>query len=173
MNAERNSRGRYGGEDPVGPTPETVAKLQADVLLTLVQNDILTTDQERAGREIASIWRAIMRGMFGTSNAAGVRTSSRRKDPTDAMSETESKYHAETYLPWATCQASRLAVKFPRLTYADVVYRLAVANENPLAVAQEIKVAPGVLIAALQDALEWYAQRMEMREKAKRSRRAS
>lgn len=173
MVQQRNSAGRFGNEDPVGPTPQTLAKLQPDNLLALVQNNILTTDQERAGREIACIWRALMRGLFGTSNAAGERSSPRKKDPTDAMTETESRWHAGTYLPWARGKASRLAIKFPRVMYSDIVYRLAVANENPLSVAQEFNVKPGVLVAALQDALTWYADAMEAREKADRRSRAS
>lgn len=68
LNPTRASLGRRRGRprrnEEIGPTPETLAKLDRDVLLTMLEGGQITADQEVAARELSSMWRALQRGML-------------------------------------------------------------------------------------------------------------
>jgi hypothetical protein len=52
-------RGRPRTNDPVPPTPETLAKLQPDLLDQLVKREAITLDEASAGRECLDAWEVI------------------------------------------------------------------------------------------------------------------
>ena len=93
----KSSRGRVSAIDRevVGPTPETLAKLQADPFNVLVILGMLDTAQRDAGLEIRAIWYAITGRLMAK---CGERSPTRGGD---GMSEKLAQAHALVYLPWA------------------------------------------------------------------------
>jgi hypothetical protein len=156
-------------DDAVGPTPETAAKLERDVLLALTESGVLSLDQERAGREIADVWRALMRGFFGTFNLEGAKVSGRVREPVDAMTQSEARVYASTYLPWAKQEVRALVVNFPKLTRCDLAYRVCAANQSPDTIARGFQVDRYALIGPLRDALDNYQRFIDARERRKAS----
>jgi hypothetical protein len=168
MARTEKKRGRPKRRDEaVGPTPETAAKLEPDVLLGLTEAGVLTLEQERAGREIADVWRALMRGFFGTFNPDGARLSGRVREPVDAMTQGEARIYATTYLPWAKQEVRALVVNFPKLTRCDLAYRVCAANQSPETVARAFQVDRFALIQPLRDGLDNYLRFIDARERRK------
>lgn len=76
-------RGRPKFEREIGPTPETLAKLQCDTLDALLKAKILSKEEATAGREILDAWELITDPVaaassnwgraFGRSHVEGVR----------------------------------------------------------------------------------------------------
>ena len=166
--AAKKKRGRPKRRDQnLGPTPQTAAKLERDVLLALTESGVLALEQERAGREIADIWRALMRGFFGTFNLDGAKLSGRVREPVDAMTQAEARIYASTYLPWAKREVRALVVNFPKLTRCDLVYRICAANQSLETVARAFQVDRHALIGPLRDALDNYLRFIDARERRK------
>jgi histone H3/H4 len=85
----------------VKPTRETEAKLKADPIARLVQNETLTRERGRAAIEIREIIEATMAGML--ARAADFRTSGGRPQ----IPERIAMMHAQHYRPWAVYLAGQ------------------------------------------------------------------
>ena len=152
-------RGRPRRNQDIGPTPQTAAKLERDVLLTMLEAGELTAEQEAAGRELYVMWRALQRGMFpqmrvdGTGHTPGRQSA---RSPFGRMSDFEASVWADRYKPWAASETKTLVVRMPKLSRLDLARRIIEYNTRPACVASVFGVSKAFLVTALQESLETY-----------------
>ncbi len=145
--------------EKIDPTPETAAKLKADVLTELCRKGILGNDQEAAAWEILTVWRAIMRGMYPAMKTESERERSTGKvrDPFERMTPTERFYWEHHYKPWSNNEGRIWVQKFPRLTRFQLALSVIVENEDLEYLEQMFHVKQDDLIRALRATLDRYS----------------
>ncbi len=152
-------RGRPRRNQDVGPTPQTAAKLERDVLLAMLAAEELTAEQETAGRELYALWRALQRGMFpqmrvdGTGQSPGSQCA---RSPFARMSDFEASVWAERYKPWAAAETKVFVVRVPKLSRFDLVRRVVENNTRPMCVASVFGVSEAHIVTALKESLDCY-----------------
>jgi len=151
-------RGRPKREKGIAPTPETLAKLQPNVLPSLVYNGILDLDQEKAGEEIAHVYHTLHRGLLpagGIENDRSIATGTLR-DPFARMSTGERNAWEFRYKPWANNESKKLIRKRPRLCRWKLTLLITHENERPEVLAARYQVEYPKIIRYLKDSLNEY-----------------
>lgn len=146
-------------EESVGPTPQTLAKLERDQLSHLLSEGELNPDQERAGRKIHSFTMALRRGSVPTSSfKAGLVARGKRapKSPTEKLNETQALHWSRVYSPWAKAMSREVVARRPPLTALGLIERVVNENSNPVGLAASHSLAPAQLLEHLRDALDRY-----------------
>lgn len=161
-------RGRPNKNVPdVGPTPETVAKLQPDQLSALLARGKISPDHERAGRSLHSLTSALQRGMspvsqLQTPSSAGKRKTA--KSPLDRLSGREETAWAAIYRPWANIASQTIVARRPKLTLMDLTLRVVESNQKPRGIAAFFEMTEEQVLSRLIDGLDLYIAQ----EKAKK-----
>ncbi len=142
-----------------GPTPETVAKLKPDILQCLLDQDLITADQESAAHELTYMWRALQRGMLpqaklGLSSPMPGRKQAR--SPFARMSDREMEVWCARYKPWAVSEAKAIVVKAPRLLRLDLTRNIVEKNADPRRIALEFAVRVDRLLDEFRLSLDSY-----------------
>ena len=94
-------RGRPKKNKSIPPTPETVAKLEPDVVQLLMLNNQITQEQENAClilREIATALQQKVRPFLNTTYAD--KKTNNTKDPFDNLSDYQLWLYSEVIIPW-------------------------------------------------------------------------
>jgi len=150
----RPSRAEMRFAEETGPTPETVAKLEGDALLDLVERGDLNVDQERAGRAINAVWEELERLFFRTSNGELTRVSQSHRDLSDAMSHALARRLRDLHQPWASREIEKTLG--PGVTRYGVVWRLCNLNWPPKFIAANTGLKEHAVLCALRDSLDVY-----------------
>jgi hypothetical protein len=106
----------------VGATQQTAAKLRADTLQFLFNRQQITAEHERAGREIAAMYRALGRAFLRTQRlgAGGVGG-----EPADALTQKEAFIYTKRFKPWVTQAKKWLVAQWPtKFTQYDLVLKI-------------------------------------------------
>lgn len=162
MNALRGRKGfqrkhQMTAAEDIGPTPETVAKLEGDALLELVQTGRISVDQERSGREINSVWETLYRLIGGGVKADyGRAGGGGGRDLPDAMSFGMARMLANRHQPWASREIEKTLA--PGVTRYGIVWRLCNLNWPLRAIARNTGLHEAVVLRALRDSLDVYQQ---------------
>jgi len=152
-------RGRPKREENCGPTPETTAKLEPDVLLVLRQHDHVTPEQETAARELHAMWRALKRGMLPQSKVVPASPIPGRKQvrsPFARMNDYELELWSERYRPWANAESRTLVTGWPRLSRLELTRRIVEDNATPAAIGAMHGLAQTQVMEHLRNALDRY-----------------
>ena len=143
--------------DRTDPTPETAAKLQPNVLTTLLHDSIITGEQHAAAEEIAGVWQALSRSLTARSAAADlIRHSGQSPDPFGLMNSDEIWRWQKRYKPWANGQSKKIVSRRPPLCRFRLTLKVAADNMWPLLVSVRHQVPLGATVNALRDALDAY-----------------
>tara|TARA_R100001510_G_C7644686_1_gene202089 strand:- start:1083 stop:1658 length:576 start_codon:yes stop_codon:yes gene_type:complete len=94
-------RGRPKKNKSIPPTPETVAKLEPDVVQLLMLNNQITQEQENACLLLREIGTALQRKVrpFLNTTYADTKTNN-TKDPFDNLSDYQLWLYSEVVIPW-------------------------------------------------------------------------
>lgn len=138
----------------LGPTSQTVAKLEADVLKELAQARRITTDQERAGREINAVWEALGRLVGGLACADPGRAGGGGADPIEAMPNMIAGYLHNRHQPWASREIEKVVA--PGITRYGIVWRVCNLNWDLELVALACRLPERIVLRALRDSLDVY-----------------
>ena len=117
-------------EEFVGATVETAAKLQPDVVQSLVYGERITDDEERKLMLIRRTYETLSRGMLPSGGVLNERSKATgmQSDMFTHMSENERNNWQFIYKPWANL-ASKIIVKTkPRLCGWSLAIKLAYEN---------------------------------------------
>ena len=108
-NRDRNLiRARHGG------TPEALAKPRSkDPITMLVEKGKLDTGQERAAREIATIYQAVTAALMAKIGGWKGSKGSGRGFAEDRMSEEIAILHHDRYIPWTRALAKQDDISLP------------------------------------------------------------
>lgn len=146
----------------VPATPETLRKLQQDVIVTLVRQGVLLPHHHDAAMEIRSVHEAVGRGMFARSSFAPTAGSSGRgygsRDFTQRMSASERRAWETHYLPWSREMAMAVAAGLPGTRWMQLIIDIVVDNNALRAVEDRYRLRPGTAIQYLTEALDRYAR---------------
>ena len=147
-------------EERYDPTPQTLAKLESDVLQDLLARRAITADEERAAREICDIHRAVKRGLFRTQNiGAGHGTA----DASDAMSEHEARIHFQRYVPWSREEARHLAFRWPtRVMRLGLALKICEQNESIASIGKRHDTNDNRVLQIFRHALNGYVALMRV-----------
>ena len=97
-----------------GATPEALVKPRArDPIAMLVEKDKLDSGQERAAREIARIYQAVVAGLMPKIARLGIGKGPGRGSPEDRMPEDIAIRHHDRYLPWTRALAEKDDISLP------------------------------------------------------------
>ncbi len=157
--ATRSRRGRPKANADIGPTPETAAKLEPDVLFELKQADCVTAEQETAARELHAMWRALKRGMLPQSKVVPASPIPGRKQvrsPFARMDESELDLWSQRYKPWANTETRMLIARAPRLSRLELTRRIIEDNTAPGALGARHGMADMEVVEHLRNALDRY-----------------
>ena len=155
----RRGRPKKQAEDRVDPTPETAAKLQPDHLQKLLSDGEISADQERAGRQIHALFKALRGGGSPTSRLDAPATSKRpglTKSPLERFSARQEDLWRNRYAPWAQERGVQVVVRRPRLTYLGLVERLVAENQSPEAISARFQTTRAALLEAFRQAMDDY-----------------
>ncbi len=150
----RPSRAEVRFAEHVGPTAQTVAKLECDALLGLVERGDLSVDQERAGREINDVWEALERSMARTSTIELMRITASHRELPDAMSHAIARRLHQCHQPWASREIEKTLA--PGVTRYGIVWRLCNLNWPPAFIAANTGLNERAVVRALRDSLDVY-----------------
>ena len=155
----KRRRGRPRRNTDLGPTPETLAKLMPDVLLSLLDGEFITAEQESAARELSYMWRALQRGMLpqmklGISSPTPGRKQAR--SPFARMKDSEIEVWRARYKPWAVSESKAVVVNAPRLLRLDLTRNIVENNSDPKIIAHEFGVHTDGLLDEFRDSLDSY-----------------
>jgi hypothetical protein len=140
--------------DETGPTPETIAKLEVDVLTDLVETGLITVDQECAGREINAVWEALERSMARTSATFLMRVTASHRELPDAVSHAIAWRLHYRHQPWASREIEKKLA--PGVTRYGVVWRLCNLNWPIDLIARQAGVSEARILRAVRDSLDVY-----------------
>lgn len=158
MNAMTRQKTRR--EQNIGPTTETLAKLGTDTLQILMLTGKISADEERAGREIVDMHRAIQKGLFRTQKMG---VGGGFGDPSDALTEYEAKVYSKRYLPWSREASRQLVARWPqRFSRLDLVFAVCDDNVTISSIGQRYDMADKHVLSALRRALFVYEMLMRM-----------
>ena len=152
-------RGRPRRNENLGPTPETAAKLDPDVLLVMLERDQLTSEQEAGARELFSMWRALQRGMLPQMKlgmAGPLPGRKQARSPFARMGDSEIEVWTTRYKPWASVEAKTIVVGAPRLSRLDLTRRVIENNGRPADVARHFRTPVDKILAEFRNALDCY-----------------
>lgn len=141
-------------------TPEIQARKRADVVEGLAEQ--LGKERLMAARQIAAVIEARERGWFSSGkwpDGTRVDVSANNVDPLSGIPEELVAAYRETYLPWLH-EIGNEPIN-TRLTYAGLVYEVAVNNRGLRECEREYGISQGhsIALAHLKDALWRYAVR--------------
>jgi hypothetical protein len=150
----RPSRADKRAADEAGPTPQTIAKLEGDVLTELLESELITGEQERAGREINAVWEALEQSMARTSTAHLMRVSASHRELPDAISHAIARRLHDRHQPWASREIEKKLA--PGVTRYGVVWRLCNLNWPIALIAHQAAVSDARILRAVRDSLDVY-----------------
>lgn len=146
----------------VPPTPETLRKLQQDVVVKLVRQGVLLPHHHDAAMEIRSVHEAVGRGMFARSSFDPTAGSSGRgqgpRDFTQRMSSSERRAWEKHYLPWSRDMAIAVVAGLPGTSWMQLIIDIVVDNNAIGAVEDRYRLRDGTAIRYLTEALDRYAR---------------
>lgn len=160
MNAVRGRKGFQrkavaAAEISHGPTVETAAKLEPDVLLTMQHAGLISIDQERAAREMASIWLTLERSLGGFKQALGEGShGGQRGYGLEGMPARYAHLLQYRHQPWASREIGKAVA--PGLTRYGIVWRIVYLNWDWREVADTSQVEHDELLKAFRDSLDVY-----------------
>ncbi len=158
----------------VPPTPETLRKLEQDVISVLVEANGLTQVQRDAAMEIRGIHEAVGRGMFARSAigpaAARGGFNYGPRDFTQNMSSEELRIWETRYLPWSHELAVAIAAGMPGTRWLQLVTDVVVDNATPAAVEACYRLPAGSALRYLAEGLDRYGARRNDRRNDRRRR---
>ncbi len=155
----RRGRPKKRADDRIDPTPETAAKLEPDHLHKLLSEGEISPDQERAGRQIHALFRALNAGGSPTSRLDAPGKSKRpglTKTPLERLSERQEDLWRSRFTPWARASGATVVVGRPRLTSLGLVERLVTENQSPEAISARFRVSRETLLEAFRTAMDAY-----------------
>ena len=96
-------------------TPELLVKPRSrDPIQMLLEKNKLDTNQERAAREIAKVYQAVVAALMAKISRLGIgRGPKHRGSPEDQMPEEIATWHHDRYLPWARALAQKDDISLP------------------------------------------------------------
>ncbi len=150
----RPSRAQLRAAEAPGPTPETAAKLWPDAVLALVRKGRISVAQERAAREINSIWESLERAMSPSSSVVLARVNASYREPPDGMSHRMARMLRARHQPWAGREIEKTIA--PGLTRYGVVWRLVNLNWPAALIARQGGVSVRAVLKALRASLDVY-----------------
>lgn len=159
-----NPRTVWNSNQEPGPTPETVAKRQPDVIETLHHENLLDTDQHNAAMEIRELREALTRGIFSGaadySAPLGGKAGREQLRGLEALKgdvkDTGTEYGkwAQIYKPWSNSEGKRqIAPGFTRLQLVDDIVWEGYWPQDMDSLAGMI---PGTSLYRLREALDNY-----------------
>jgi hypothetical protein len=163
QNLKTKKRGRPKREKGIAPTPETLAKLQPNVLPSLVYNGVIDLDQEKAAEEIAHVYHTLHRGLLpagGIENDRSMATGTLR-DPFARMTTGERNAWEFTYKPWANSESKKLIRKRPRLCRWKLSVLITHENIKPDVIAAQYQVDYPIIIQQFKNSLDQYVYLMQ------------
>ncbi len=144
------------------PTPETLRKLQPDVVVELVREGCLRPHHQDAALEIRSVHEAVGRGMFARSSCDPATGASGRahgpRDFTQRMSARERRLWEARYLPWSRDMALAVVAGLPGTRWMQLVIDIVVDNHAVGTVEERYRLNPGTAIRYLVEALDRYGR---------------
>ncbi|MEE9140173.1 MAG: hypothetical protein V3U18_05290 [Alphaproteobacteria bacterium] len=151
------------GRDP--PTPETLAKLEEDVVGALAQRGRLAPHEVDAALEIRGVFAALKEGLVARAGKGDrQRARGRRKvqrQPLERMRDDVARIYGERYRPWAREMARRQVIESnlrgPDKRLLDAVVDIVVDNRAPIWVGIEVGATAEAVESALKFALSRYA----------------
>ena len=132
----RPSRAERRAAETPGSTRETAAKLRPDAVLALEHSGRISVDQERAAREINSIWESLERAMSPSSSVVLARVNASYREPPDGMSHRMARMLRTRHQPWASREIEKVIA--PGLTRYGVVWRLVNLNWSLTLIARQL-----------------------------------
>jgi hypothetical protein len=151
-------RGRLRRSKNLGPTPETAAKLDPDVLLAMLEKDQITSEQEAAARDLFSMWRALQRGMLPQMKLGVAGPMSGRKQsrsPFACMGDSEIECGPRA-ISLGRRSRKRHCGRAPRLSRLDFARRVIENNVSPADVARDFRAPTESILSGLRNALDCY-----------------
>ncbi|MEQ9449621.1 MAG: hypothetical protein RLN70_12080, partial [Rhodospirillaceae bacterium] len=145
--------------EDVGPTPETAAKLERDVLQSLTEAGQITAEHEYAGRELHAMWRALQRGMLPQLKLGRAGPAPGRKQvrsPFTRMHEREMEIWTTRYKPWADAQSKIVVARRPRLSRLDLALKVIDDNVALSCIAHRHALSVARVAEELRNALDLY-----------------
>ncbi len=146
---------------PIGPTPETAAKLRYDVIAKLYLDGKLDDTHVAAAQEIRRVWEAIGRGLFPRArqldripNRGGA---TRPREPADLMSQSEAIAWRDRYRPFATEMSVDILSRVSRVSRLQLTLDIVIDNYGLRQVEDWYRLKHGVAAGHLRTALERYA----------------
>ena len=144
----------------IRPTPETLRKLQQDVVVELVREGSLRPHHQDAALEIRAVHEAVGRGMFARSSCDPTAGSSGRaygpRDFTQRMSARERRLWETRYLPWSRDMALAVVAGLPGTRWMQLAIDIVVDNHAVGTVEERYRLSPGTAIRYLAEALDRY-----------------
>jgi hypothetical protein len=153
----RRGRPKAKAHDAVPPTPETLAKLRPDHLSALLRDGDISPDQERAGRQIHTLFQALHRGASPGSKLrepAGRHTRQMPLSPLERLSERQEGIWKAIYGPWAAASSQTVVVRRPKLTALDLAERVLVDNASICGIAAAHHISPSTVLSAFQRTMD-------------------
>ena len=110
-------RGRPKKNKAIPPTPETVAKLEEDMILYLTGNNLITQEQHNACVEIRTIHEALHLHIIPYIKEHRDSPSFYNKNPFDSLTEKQQQKWSQVYMPWTEYSTTR---KIPKVFKRDI-----------------------------------------------------
>lgn len=147
-------------EELIGPTDETLSKLEPDALQSMLFKGLIDQEEYDAALEIANMHRIMRRSLFKTQRPGSVRTGS-QTDPTDGFTESQARRYSTHFLPWAREQARHIVFGWPRrMTRLDLVLAVADDNQSIRSIGIQHDAADHRVLASLLRPLQEYVRKM-------------
>ena len=150
--ANMDKRSAIMREMVLNATPETLRHRRENVIDELMSREVLTAEQHRAGREIASIWVGLAKGL--SARVQKYDREIRGIDNHDWRPGQIRAYH-ERYSPWLA-DAGKIAVKTS--TLASMVVLVVVDNFGCTQIAESWSMNPRTVKRLVREGLHMYAE---------------
>lgn len=101
-------------EAACGPTPETAAKLESDVIDDLWRAGRLRLHHVKAADELRRMWHALGRGMFPAGGMGGASRASMAAypSPIERLTDAEDRIWHQRYRPWCDRLGAGVAIVY-------------------------------------------------------------
>ena len=161
LRVKRRGRPRKRPEPVVSPTPETLAKLEGDVIQSLKQEGVFSAFQEEAALAIRALRNALCNesSSMNLTHVSGGPTRPSPRDCFDRLSANELRVYRGHYVPWQDAERSVLIPGAKGACRSDLFLVCVVENKTPEDLAAQLGASKVWIHRQLQESVDVFINR--------------